>query len=125
VQARLPLIYNAGVRTGRLSLERFVDAVATQPAKLFGLYPRKGILAPGSDADIVIFDTEITWRPTLDEMHTNIEYTCYEDFELTGRPLHVWSRGSRVVEDGKLVGTRGSGRFLARPPVRWPGSDQA
>jgi dihydropyrimidinase len=125
VQARLPLIYSTGVRTGRLSLERFVDAVATQPAKLFGLYPRKGILAPGSDADIVIFDTEITWRPTLDEMHTNIEYTCYEDFELTGRPVHVWSRGSRVVEDGKLVGTRGWGRFLARPPARWPESDQA
>lgn len=123
VQARVPLIYSMGVRPGRLTLERFVDAVATRPAKLFGLYPRKGILAPGSDADIVIFDTEATWRPTVQEMHTNIEYTCYEDFELTGRPQHVWSRGTQVVRDGKLTGTRGRGQFIARPAANWRGSD--
>lgn len=124
VQARVPLIYSMGVRAGRLTLERLVDAVATQPAKLFGLYPKKGILAPGSDADIVIFDPEATWRPTVEEMHTNIEYTCYEDFVLTGRPVDVWSRGAQVVKDGKFVGTRGWGKFIARPRADWRGSDQ-
>lgn len=123
VQARIPVVYSAGVRRGRMTLERFVDAVATQPAKLFGLYPQKGVLAPGSDADIVIYDTESKWWPTPATMHTNIEYTCYEDFELTGRPLHVWSRGRQVVRDGKLVGTRGWGRFIARRPADWRGSD--
>jgi len=116
VQIRVPYAYSEGVRKGRLSLERFVDAIATQPARLFGLYPRKGILAPGSDADVVVYDTDTKWRPTTQTMRTNIEYTCYEHLEITGRPLHVWSRGRQVVEDGRFVGRRGSGQFLKRQP---------
>jgi dihydropyrimidinase len=125
VQVRLPMIYSQGVRGGRLTLERFVDAVSTQPAKLFGLYPRKGVLAPGSDADIVIFDPDVAWRPTVNEMHTNIEYTCYEDFELTGRPRDVWSRGVQVVRAGELTGRRGHGQFIARPRVSWAESERS
>jgi dihydropyrimidinase len=106
-------------------LERFVDAVSTQPAKLFGLYPRKGVIAPGSDADLVVYDTKPKWRMTTEAMHTNIEYTCYEEFEITGRPLHVWSRGRRVVDEGQLVGERGWGQFLVRPTSQWIGGKQA
>jgi dihydropyrimidinase len=115
VQLRVPLLFSEGVMAGRLGLERFVSAVAEQPARLFGLYPRKGALAPGSDADIVVYDPEVVWEPTVANMHTNIEYTCYEDRQVRGRPAHVWSRGRRVVADGELVAERGSGTFLARP----------
>lgn len=116
VQIRVPLLFSEGVLQGRISIERFVDAVATRPAQLFGLYPRKGILAPGSDADIVVFDPALRWRPTVANMHTNIEYTCYEEFQVTGRPVHVFSRGRPVVLDGMLVGKRGSGTFIKRLP---------
>jgi dihydropyrimidinase len=125
VQARVPILFSSGVLEGRLSLERFVDAVSTQPAKLFGLYPRKGVIAPGSDADLVVYDTKPKWRMTTEAMHTNIEYTCYEEFEITGRPLHVWSRGRRVVDEGQLVGERGWGQFLVRPTSQWIGGKQA
>ncbi len=125
VQARVPILFSSGVLEGRLTLQRFVDAVSTQPAKLFGLYPRKGVIAPGSDADLVIYDTKAKWRMTPEAMHTNIEYTCYEDREVTGRPLHVWSRGRRVVDGGQLVGARGWGQFLTRQTVKWNGGEQS
>jgi dihydropyrimidinase len=114
VQVRVPYLFSEGVVKGRLTLERFADAVATQPARLFGLYPRKGVLAPGSDADLVIYDESARWRPTTETMRTNIEYTCYEHIEITGRPLHVFSRGEQVVESGRFTGRRGAGRFLER-----------
>lgn len=114
VQARIPVIFSEGVVKGRIGLERFVDAVATQPARIFGLYPKKGILAPGSDADILVLDPETTWFPTPNEMHTSIEYTCYEELEVTGRPVHVWSRGRQVVRHGRLVADPGRGRFIRR-----------
>ena len=115
-QIRLPLLFSEGVVKHRLTLERFVDAVSTQPARLFGLYPQKGVLSPGSDADIVVYDPETRWRPTPDNMRTNIEYTCYEHLEIIGRPVHVWCRGQQVVESGQFVGQRGYGQFLARTP---------
>jgi dihydropyrimidinase len=115
-QIRVPYLFSEGVVAGRMTLERFVAATAEQPARLFGLYPQKGVLAPGSDADIVIYDPDTRWTPTVANMHTNLEYTCYEDLSITGRPLHVWSRGRRLVTDGQLSGAEGSGRFLKRRP---------
>lgn len=120
VEIRLPLLYSEGVAGGRLTLDRFVEAVASRPARLFGLYPRKGALAVGSDADLVIFDPHVRWKPTVEALHTPIEYTCYEDVELQGKVQHVWLRGRPVVEDGAFVGEKGGGRFLARPLASHP-----
>lgn len=116
VQVRTAVAHSAGVVAGRLTLERFVDAVAAKPAQLFGLWPRKGVIQPGSDADLALWDPRDVWRGDLESIHTNIGYTCYEDVEFTGRPRHVWSRGRWVVRDRALVAERGTGRYLERDP---------
>lgn len=117
-EIRVSFIYSEGVMKGRLSLERFVDAVSTRPAAIFGLYPTKGVIAPGSDADIVIIDPSVRWTPTLDAMHTSIEYTCYEGLELQGKVTDVWSRGRHIVASSQFVGEQGWGKFLSRPLSR-------
>lgn len=115
-QVRTSVAFSFGYRTGRLSLERYVELVSTNPAKLFGLYPRKGHIAVGVDADLALWDEDIPWRGDLDSIHTNIGYTCYENVEFVGKPVDVWSRGRRVVRDGLLAADRGSGQYLDRGP---------
>jgi dihydropyrimidinase len=114
VETRLPVLYSSGVSTGRLSLERFVQLVATNPARLMGLYPRKGTLAPGSDADIVLFDPGKRWTVSLDTLHMDTDYTCWEGWELTGKPRTVVLRGTVVIEDERAVGSTTLGTFLPR-----------
>jgi dihydropyrimidinase len=116
VETRLPLLYTYGVRRGRLTLSRWVDVCCTAPARLFGLYPQKGTLAPGSDADVVVFDPDLEVTLSHRTLHQNVDYTPYEGFELRGYPLHVLSRGEVVVRDGAFVGEKGRGRFLRRRP---------
>jgi len=114
VEARLSLLYTAGVLAGRLSLEQWIQACCTMPARIFGLYPRKGALIPGSDADLVIFNPRkeiILSRTTL---HENCDYTPYEGMRLGGYPVLTMSRGRVLVQDGRFCGPRGHGRFLAR-----------
>jgi dihydropyrimidinase len=114
VELRLPVVFHLGVGRGRLTLQRFVEVVATNPARLMGLYPRKGTLAPGSDADVVVFDPERTWTVRHEELAMSSDYSPWEGWELTGKVVTTILRGAVIVEDGAFVGARGGGRFLPR-----------
>jgi dihydropyrimidinase len=116
VQHRLPLLYDRGVRAGRIPLERLVAITATNPARLFGLYPRKGTLAVGSDADLVVFDPRGQTTLSVQGSPTKVDYSIYEGWTCAGAVVHVLSRGASVVTDGQLTGTQGHGRFVERGP---------
>jgi dihydropyrimidinase len=114
VEHRLSLIHTGGVHGGRFSPSRFVQLVATAPAKLFGLYPRKGTVAVGSDADIVIFDPREEQVISAKTHHMRVDYSMFEGIRTTGAPKTVLSRGRTVIEGGKFVGRPGAGQFLRR-----------
>src|SRR5690242_17781975 len=114
LENRLHMIHEFGVRAGRISLNRMVELLATNPAKLFGLYPRKGTIAVGSDADIVVFDPEKTTTISAQTHHSKVDYSLYEGMQVTGSPEVVLLRGHVLVENGELVATPGIGRFVAR-----------
>jgi dihydropyrimidinase len=117
LQLMLPMLYSEGVRTGRLSLGRLVELTSTNAARLFGLYPRKGSLAVGSDADIVVFDPDLTRTVSADMLHSNADYSVYEGWQVTGWPVVTIRRGSVVFADGEVVGAAGSGSVLACGPA--------
>jgi dihydropyrimidinase len=114
IEFRMSLLYDSGVRGGRLSLTRFVEVTSTAPARLFGLYPRKGTIAPGSDADLVIFDPNRTARISAATHHMRVDYNPYEGREVAGIAETVLSRGRTIVEHGRFVGRAGAGAFLRR-----------
>jgi dihydropyrimidinase len=116
IEDRVNLLYAYGVKRGRLSLDRFVDAASTRAAKLFGLFPRKGTIAVGSDADLVIFDTDHRGSVSAKSHHMNNDYSGFEGMPIEGRPSVVTVRGKVQVRDGKFVGERGRGRMLKREP---------
>ena len=104
VETRLPILFSEGVKAGRISLNEFVALTATNHAKTYGLYPRKGTIAVGSDADLAIWDTERRTTITQKLMHHGTDYTPYEGFAVTGWPVSTMVRGRFVVRDGALVG---------------------
>ena len=112
IELRLPLLFSEGVGQGRLDLNAFVALTATNHAKLYGLHPKKGTIAVGSDADIAIWDPRRETTVTAAMLHDHVGYTPYEGRRLRGWPVTVISRGRIVVEDGKLAAARGSGAFL-------------
>jgi dihydropyrimidinase len=114
LEDRLRMIHHFGVREGRISLNRMVELLATNPAKLFGLYPRKGTLAVGSDADIVVFDPEKRVTISAATHHSKADYSLYEGTEVQGAPEVVLLRGHVLVENGTLVARPGIGRFVKR-----------
>jgi dihydropyrimidinase len=114
LENRLHMIHEFGVRTGRISLNRMVELLATNPAKLFGLYPRKGTIAPGSDADIVVFDPEKQHLITAANQQSKTDYNLYEGTEVTGSPELVFLRGNILVESGELLVEPGIGEFVER-----------
>jgi dihydropyrimidinase len=114
IETRMSLVYDGGVRTGRISLNRFVELTSTSPAKIFGLFPRKGTIAPGSDADIVIFDPEKKMRLSQKTLHMNVDYNPYEGREVVGVTDTVISRGRVIIQGGKFVARAGSGSFIKR-----------
>jgi dihydropyrimidinase len=114
LEARLPLLFDAMVSKGRLGLEKFVALSATEPAKIYGLHPRKGDLVVGADADIAIWDPKREVVLDAARMHDRTGYTPYQGRKITGWPVTVLSRGRVAVEDGTLRVAPGSGRFLAR-----------
>jgi dihydropyrimidinase len=116
IEDRVNLLYTYGVKHGRLSLDRFVDAASTRAAKLFGLFPRKGEIAVGSDADLVIYDTDYRGVISAKSQHVNNDYNGFEGMEIEGRPWVVTVRGKVQVRDGKFVGERGRGKLLRREP---------
>jgi dihydropyrimidinase len=114
IETRMSLVYDGGVRTGKISLNRFVELTSTSPAKIFGLFPRKGTIAPGSDADLVVFDPEKTQRLSARTLHMKVDYNPYEGREVTGVTETVISRGRVVVDGGRFTGRAGAGAFLKR-----------
>jgi dihydropyrimidinase len=116
IETRMSLVYDGGVRTGRISLNRWVELTSTSPAKIFGLFPRKGTIAPGSDADIVIFNPDKTTRLSAATLHMKVDYNPYEGREVEGVSETVISRGRFIVENGAFVGRAGAGAFLKRSP---------
>jgi dihydropyrimidinase len=114
IEHRLSLIYSGGVAAGRFSANRFVDLVATTPARLFGLYPRKGAIEVGADADLVIFNPARRHTISAASHHMRVDYSLYEGLEVTGVPEVVICGGRAVVEGGAFHGTPGAGQFLAR-----------
>jgi dihydropyrimidinase len=114
VENRMSLVYNGGVVSGRISINRFVEITSTAAAKIFGLFPRKGTIAVGSDADIVIFDPDEEMTITAKDHHMNVDYSCYEGMKVRGVTKTVLSRGDVVIEEGKYVAKPGRGQFLKR-----------
>lgn len=114
IELRLPLLFSEGVLTGRMSIERFVQLSCTNPAKMYGLYPQKGDLVEGADADIAIWNPQRQTTITHDQLHDQAGYTPYEGKQITGWPEVIISRGRIVVKNGKLKAARGSGAFIKR-----------
>jgi len=114
VETRLMLLYDGGVRQNRISLNRFVQLVSTAPAKLFGLFPRKGTIAVGSDADLVLFDPAAVTTLSHKTLHMRVDYNPYEGRVVTGAARMVVSRGEVIIEGGKFTGRKGRGRFIKR-----------
>ncbi len=121
IELRLPLLFR-GVKEGRLSLQQFVTLASANAARIYGLYPRKGTIAIGSDADIAIWDPEAEMTVSYDQLHDDVGYTPYEGIQLTGLPVTMLSRGRVVVDEGELLVDRGSGEFLRceRPAMARP-----
>jgi dihydropyrimidinase len=116
VEDRYTVLFDGGVTARRISLNRFVELVATAPARMFGLYPRKGTIAPGSDADIVVFDPAAERVLSASTHHMRVDYSCFEGMRVRGRPEVVMQRGEVLVAGGQFHGRPGQGRFLKRGP---------
>ena len=116
IEDRVNLVYTYGVKRGRIDLHTFVDACSTQAAKLFGLFPRKGTIALGSDADLVVYDPDFRGRISQKTQQMNVDYSAFEGWAIEGRPSVVTVRGKIQVRDGKFVGELGHGQLLKREP---------
>jgi dihydropyrimidinase len=114
VEMRVPVLFHRGVQEGRISLERFVELISTNPAKIMGLYPRKGALQPGSDADITVIDPNRTWTVRADEHHMGGDYNAWEGWELKGKVVTTILRGTPLVENEQWVGSKTGGNYLPR-----------
>jgi dihydropyrimidinase len=114
LQTLLPLLYSDGVRKGKITVEKFVEVSSANPARLFGMYPRKGVIQPGADADIVVFDAEKTVEVRLQDMKSRQDFEIYEGEKFTGWPVMTLSRGDIIVEDGIIKAAAGRGRLVRR-----------
>jgi len=123
IEDRVNLMYTYGVKRGSLDIHRFVDALSTRPARLFGLFPRKGTIAVGADADLVVYDTDYRGTISAATQHINNDYNGFEGFAIEGRPSHVIVRGKVQVRDGAFVGQPGQGQMIRRDPGYAPQSD--
>ena len=117
VEDRVDLLHDGGVLTGRITKERWVEIISTAPAKLFGMYPQKGAIAVGSDADLVVYDPNRTRVISAASHHMDVDYSCYEGRSVQGASDVVLSRGSVVVRDGEFTGRKGHGKFIKRSPA--------
>jgi dihydropyrimidinase len=117
VEDRMDLLHDGGVVAGRITRERWVEITATAPAKLFGMYPRKGAVAVGSDADLVVYDPNRKHTISAKTHHMDVDYSCYEGRIVQGKSDVVLSRGSVIVRDGEFTGRKGAGKFVKRGPA--------
>jgi dihydropyrimidinase len=118
IETRLPLLWDGGVRAGHIDPHRFVEIVSTNPAKMFGLWPKKGTVAVGSDGDLVLWDTERKLLLSAETLHMRVDYNPYEGREVTGAPAVVLSRGEVIVDHGTFRGKAGRGQFVKRQAGR-------
>jgi len=118
LETLVPMLYSEGVKKHRISLERMVDLVATNPARIFGMYPKKGVIAEGSDADLVVFEPERKVIVHSPEMHSRADYDPFEGFEVTGWPAITISRGEVIVTDRREEARRGRGEMIRREPFK-------
>src|SRR5580692_6221004 len=116
LEERINLLYTYGVKTGKIDLHTFVNVASTQVAKTFDLFPRKGTIQPGADADLVIYDPNYRGKISVKTQNMNLDYSAFEGWKIEGRPSVVTVRGQVAVRDGKFVGKHGHGKFLARKP---------
>jgi dihydropyrimidinase len=116
LQDRINVLYTYGVKAGKIDLHTFVNSASTQAAKTFGLFPRKGTIQLGADADLVVFDPEYRGRISAQSQYTNVDYNVFEGWKIEGRPSVVTVRGQVMVRDGKFTGKIGHGKFLERKP---------
>ncbi len=112
VEQMLPVVYHDGVNSGRITLPRLVQTMCENPAKIFGLYPKKGILQAGSDADLILLDPAVKFTISAQKMHGNADFTLFEGKEIIGAPVFSMQRGEVIIEDGQLKRKRGNARFL-------------
>jgi dihydropyrimidinase len=119
LEDRVNLLYTCGVKTGKIDLQTFVNVASTQAAKTFGLFPRKGAIQPGADADLVVYDPDYRGKISVKTQHINLDYSAFEGWKIAGRPSLVTVRGQVAVRDGKFIGQHGRGKFLARKPVHF------
>jgi dihydropyrimidinase len=117
LQLVLPMLYSEGVRSGRISLQRLIELTSSNAARLFGLYPRKGVLAVGSDADVLVFDPLLERTVAASMLHSNADYSVYEGWRVTGWPVVTVRRGEVVFRDERVLGQPGSGQVLACGPA--------
>ena len=119
LEDRVNLVYTYGVGQGKVDLNTFVSAASTQAAKLFGLYPRKGAIQLGSDADLVVYDPDYRGKISAKTQQMNVDYSAFEGWEVTGRPNVVTVRGEVQAREGQFVGSIGRGRLLEREPTHF------
>jgi dihydropyrimidinase len=116
VEHRVELMYSEGVHQGRISLNKFVEVTSTTAAKIFGLFPRKGTIAVGSDADIIVFDPQVKHTISAETHHMNVDYSAYEGWEVQGKTRTTILRGTVAIDEGKAEVGEGFGEYLSRPP---------
>jgi dihydropyrimidinase len=114
IENRLQLLHHHGVGQGNFSINRFVELVSTAPARIFGMYPQKGVLAAGSDADLVLWDPNEDYTISAKTHHMKVDYSMFEGFRVRGNARDVYSRGELVVSGGKFIGKPGRGKYLRR-----------
>ena len=114
IENRMQLIHHHGVNEGKISLNRFVEITSTAPARIFGMYPKKGTIAPGSDADLVLWDPKAEHTISAKTHNMRVDYSMFEGFKVRGNAKQVYSRGERIVENGKYLGKAGRGSYLRR-----------
>jgi dihydropyrimidinase len=117
IENRMELLYSEGVHKGRISLNKYVEVACTNPAKIFGMFPRKGTIAPGSDADILLLDPDHRHKITASTHHMNVDYSAYEGWEMTGKVKTVLLRGKVAIDDGRCLVEKGYGKFIPRGKV--------
>jgi dihydropyrimidinase len=116
IEDRMMVMWHAGVNSGRLSPSRFVELNCTNPAKIFGMYPKKGTISVGADADILVWDPEKSHTISASTHHMRVDYNLYEGWTVKGVPVKVFQRGKKLVDGGQWFGHNGGGQYVARKP---------
>jgi dihydropyrimidinase len=114
IEHRMQLIHHHGVNSGKLTLNRFVEITSTAPARIFGMHPKKGTIAAGSDGDIVLWDPNAEYTISAATHNMRVDYSMFEGFKVRGNARQVYSRGELIVQDGKYLGKPGRGNYLRR-----------